>query len=332
MTANGARPEDGYNHPQPYPPPYPNEAGPGRGEWSKPWASNSGPASEHLPSIRDLPPPHDVPRRDPPSYESMPSRDYRRQSRSSMSIASNSMNGPGHIDGGSGAPSAQSAQVAARMALEHGRIMATGEDTERERMIAGKPFSPSDPLLTDERERCKLALYRFNSSINPAVWANPGPRGREQPLRDIFQPSGQSPMPGNSTSDNLGTGVIVDSPFNCLYGYNIKIGEDVQISENCNFVDSCKITIGARTWFGPNVTILTSMAMPQAQERKGVHARHQGRPVTIDVDCWIGAGAVIWPGSKIGRGAYVGPGEVVDGTIEPFQGRGQAPPSYMNMP
>ncbi|KAL4905673.1 hypothetical protein BDW74DRAFT_11352 [Aspergillus multicolor] len=225
-------------------------------------------------------------------------------------------------------------QAQARMALsiEHqlsGRAV-SNEETEKDKMLRGDLYRPFDVILLEERERCRAALWRFNNACNPVS----GLSAREQTrlLKEILAPA-------TSTNSSLGTasprpagsiaqGAVVEAPFQCHYGYNVHIGEDVMISESCLFVDDCSITIGAHTWIGPRVTILTSMAHANMQERKGSQSRYQGRPVTIEEDCYVGAGCTIYPGVRLRRGAYVAPGEVVKTDIVAYGFQGLKP-SYM---
>ncbi|KAB8213412.1 hypothetical protein BDV33DRAFT_62659 [Aspergillus novoparasiticus] len=228
-----------------------------------------------------------------------------------------------------------SPQAQARMALsiEHQLSARTipGEETEKDKMIRGELYRPFDVHLVEERERCKAALWRFNNACNPVS----GLSNKEQnrllkeilvpPTSAIGSPSGvTSPRPTGS----IGQGAVVEAPFQCHYGYNVHIGEDVMISESCLFVDDCPITIGAHTWIGPRVTILSSMAHANMQERKGSQSRYQGRPVTIEEDCYVGAGCTIYPGVRLRRGAYVAPGEVVKSDIVAYGFQGLKP-SYM---
>ena len=41
-------------------------------------------------------------------------------------------------------------------------------------------------------------------------------------------------------------------------------------------------------------------------------------PIEIGADVWIGMGAIILPGAKIGKGCVIGAGSVVRGTVEPY--------------
>ncbi|RDW83977.1 putative Zn(II)2Cys6 transcription factor [Aspergillus mulundensis] len=225
-------------------------------------------------------------------------------------------------------------QAQARMALsiEHqlsGRAV-SNEETEKDKMLRGDLYRPFDVILVEERERCRAALWRFNNACNPVSGLSTKEQNRLLkeilvPQTSINSPLGTaSPRPAGS----IAQGAVVEAPFQCHYGYNVHIGEDVMISESCLFVDDCSVTIGAHTWIGPRVTILTSMAHANMQERKGSQSRYQGRPVTIEEDCYVGAGCTIYPGVRLRRGAYVAPGEVVKTDIVAYGFQGLKP-SYM---
>ncbi|KAL4861614.1 hypothetical protein BDV12DRAFT_61992 [Aspergillus spectabilis] len=225
-------------------------------------------------------------------------------------------------------------QAQARMALsmEHqlsGRAVSS-EETEKDKMLRGDLYRPFDIHLVEERERCRAALWRFNNACNPISGLSAKEQNRL--LKEILVPQPSiSSTPGVTSprpAGSIGQGAVMEAPFQCHYGYNIHIGEDVMVSENCIFVDDCPVTIGAHTWIGPRVTILTSMAHANMQERKGSQSRYQGRPVTIEEDCYVGAGCTIYPGVRLRRGAYVAPGEVVKSDIVAYGFQGLKP-SYM---
>ncbi|KAJ5160642.1 uncharacterized protein N7482_007646 [Penicillium canariense] len=229
-----------------------------------------------------------------------------------------------------------SPQAQARMALsiEHqlsGRAINV-EETEKDKMIRGELYRPFDVQLVEERGRCKRALWRFNNACNPHYGLSSKEQNRL--LKELLvPPSGSvvnspSGVAGSRSSGAIGQGAVVESPFHCHYGYNIQIGEDVMIHQNCLFVDDCGISIGAHSWIGPNVTLLSSMAHSSMQERKGSQSRYQGRPVIVDEDCYLGAGCTIYPGVHLYRGAYVAPGEVVKTDIVAYGFQGYKP-SYM---
>ncbi|KAJ6112600.1 Maltose/galactoside acetyltransferase [Penicillium capsulatum] len=224
-----------------------------------------------------------------------------------------------------------SPQAQARMALsiEHQLSHRTmpGNETEKEKMIKGELYRPFDVQLVEDRDRCKRALWRFNNACNPISGLSSKEQNRL--LKDILVPPSDSmvnsPSGGAMPRGSIGQGAVVEAPFTCHYGYNIKIGEDVMISHGCLFVDDCGIQVRAHTWIGPNVTILSSSAHPNMQERKGSQSRLQGREIIIEEDCYIGAGCTIYPGIVIQRGAYIAPGQIITQHIKAYTINGERP-------
>jgi acetyltransferase-like isoleucine patch superfamily enzyme len=91
------------------------------------------------------------------------------------------------------------------------------------------------------------------------------------------------------------------------------IGDDVYIADDLIIVeelaDRGNITIGNRVSIAPRVTLVTS-SHPNHSRIRGFAPISQG-PIVIEDDAWLGAGCVILPGVRIGRGAVVGANSVV---------------------
>lgn len=226
-----------------------------------------------------------------------------------------------------------SPQAQARMALniEHQRAsrIPPGDDTEMAKMIRGEPYRPFEVELREERDRCKGALLRFNNACSPLS----GLIYREQCrlLKAVLDPpidDSSSNTSGQRPAGSIGQGTVVEAPFSCNYGWHITIEADVMVSRNCSFIDDCGIKIGANTWIGPNVTLLSAMALTNIQERKGPETRYEGKKIIIEQDCYIGAGSTILPGITIGRGGIVAPGEVVRSNV-PQYGSTRNFPNYI---
>ncbi|KAI9886773.1 MAG: hypothetical protein M1823_001416 [Watsoniomyces obsoletus] len=198
------------------------------------------------------------------------------------------------------------AQLQAQLALQYQPRLTLRPRTEKEKMLAGEWYHPNTPELMQERERCRTALWRFNHSENPSLGTSPDERVRlfMEVLRPYDRPV---PMSSSQSLENL----VVEAPFHCDYGYNIQVDADVHIGINCTIVDTCSVKIGARTVIGPNATILAATLPIEPHQRGGSQGPFRGRPVIIEEDCWIGAGATILPGIRVGRGATVGASSVV---------------------
>lgn len=83
-----------------------------------------------------------------------------------------------------------------------------------------------------------------------------------------------------------------------------------------------RVVIGRNVSIAPSVVIVTHSApnnsallssLPEVRNRLMVHA-----PVHVEDDAWLGAGVVVLPGVRIGRGAIVGAGAVVTRDVPPF--------------
>ena len=327
-------------------PPYttsPTGAGSSHPSWSKrAWPNSSHPTypSEHLPKAdyREVPPIHEPPREGPPKPEYPVVQAIRElppgpHSKANMPLFQTGVE-PRPLPAAPMDTNSPQAQARMALSIEHqlsGRTT-SGEETEKDKMIRGDLYRPFDVQLVEDRDRCKIALCRFNNACNPLNGV--GSKEQNRLLKEILVPSSNSVVCSpagvgvSRASGSIGQGAVVEAPFSCHYGYNIHIGEDVMISHNCVFVDDSGISIGAHTWIGPNVTILSSMAHASMQERKGSQSRYQGRRVTIEEDCYIGAGCIIYPGVSLGRGTYIAPGEIVKQNIVPYGFQGYKP-SYM---
>jgi acetyltransferase-like isoleucine patch superfamily enzyme len=77
--------------------------------------------------------------------------------------------------------------------------------------------------------------------------------------------------------------------------------------------DRDNLSIGDRVSIAPRVMLVTS-SHPNHARIRGFAPTGKG-PITIEPDAWIGAGAVILPGVRIGRGAVVGANAVVTGNV-----------------
>lgn len=91
-------------------------------------------------------------------------------------------------------------------------------------------------------------------------------------------------------------------------GQGVYIADDFIVVEE--LADKGNVTIGDRVSIAPRVTLVTS-SHPNNSRIRSFAAVTNG-PVVIEADAWIGAGAIILPGVRIGRGAVVGAGSVVN--------------------
>lgn len=97
----------------------------------------------------------------------------------------------------------------------------------------------------------------------------------------------------------------------------IRIGNDVSINRYVQMQGAGGITIGNDVLVGPAVLIWSSNHLFEDPARPIREQGFRGDPVVIEDDVWIAGGAIILPGSHIGRGAVIAAGSVVRGRIAP---------------
>lgn len=167
--------------------------------------------------------------------------------------------------------------------------------TEREKMLAGELYDAQDTGLVAARDRARKLCFGLNRS--DADLHDPQRRAL---LQQLFGAGGDT--------------AIVTPPFFCDYGTQIELGEKVYFNFNCVVLDVCRVRIGDFTLIGPAVQIYTPLHPMAAGPRR---REEFGAPVEIGRDVWIGGGAIILPGVRIGDRAVIGAGSVVTRDVPP---------------
>ena len=161
--------------------------------------------------------------------------------------------------------------------------------TEREKMLAGEMYDAADPQLVEERRRARNLCKTLNESHDGELAL------REGIVRDLFFEAGNA--------------IWIEPPFYCDYGSNITLGSNVFFNFNCVILDPAPVTIGSNVMFGPAVQVCTATHPMSASERRT--GLEFARPVEVGSDVWIGSGAIICPGIRVGSKSVIGAGSVV---------------------
>ena len=162
--------------------------------------------------------------------------------------------------------------------------------TQYESMLAGLIYDPANPQIMSEQAAFADRLWAFNQ-LRPSDTAE-----KERYMREVFAACGQ--------------GCYIELPFRANWGgRHVRFGNRVYANFNLTLVDDGGIFVGDDVLLGPNVTIATANhPLDPGLRSRGLQ---YNRDVHIGNCVWIGAGAVVLPGTHIGGSAVIGAGSVV---------------------
>jgi maltose O-acetyltransferase len=155
-------------------------------------------------------------------------------------------------------------------------------------MLNGELYDPLDAELVIARAHARDLCTQLNATLESQQ------DERRRILLELFGAGGDD--------------VWMQPPFHCDYGVNIRLGKRCYFNFNCVVLDVCTLTVGDYTLFGPAVQIYTATHPMDAALRR---TQESGKPVDIGSDVWVGGGAIICPGVRIGSRSVIGAGSVV---------------------
>ena len=109
-------------------------------------------------------------------------------------------------------------------------------------------------------------------------------------------------------------GFTLIPPFYTAGGDEIRVGRNVFINQNCTFYDLGGLHIGDDVMIGPNVSIITAGHPLDPLQRRSITI---GKPIVIERNVWIAAGATIIGGVTVGENSVVAAGSVVTKDVPP---------------
>lgn len=166
----------------------------------------------------------------------------------------------------------------------------SGFMNESEKMKAGMWYDANnDPELLKKRLECKELCFELNQTR---------PKDTVQQDKIIEKLLGYLPE-----------GLVLLPPFQCDYGCNIHLGNDVFINHYAYLMDGADIRIGNHVFIGPYCGFYTANhPLPYKPRNQGLE---KALPIIVGDNCWIGANVSIMPGVKIGQGCVIAAGAVV---------------------
>jgi acetyltransferase-like isoleucine patch superfamily enzyme len=107
---------------------------------------------------------------------------------------------------------------------------------------------------------------------------------------------------------------VLAPPFYTTCGVDISVGCNVFVNQNCTFYDLGGLDIADDVMIGPNVSIVTSGHPIEPSQRRGSVI---AKPIVIERNVWIAAGATIIGGVTVGENSVVAAGSVVTKDVPP---------------
>lgn len=168
--------------------------------------------------------------------------------------------------------------------------------TEKEKAKSGELYNANyDSDLLAERDVCKELCFEYNH-LPPSCKDE-----REKIIKKLIGKTGST--------------FLIEQPFYCDYGYNIKIGENFYANHNCVILDGAKVTFGDNVFIAPGCGFYTAgHPVDPIQRNEGLEYAY---PITIGNNVWIGAQVIVLPGVSIGDNTIIGAGSVVTKDIPP---------------
>ena len=163
------------------------------------------------------------------------------------------------------------------------------DKTEKEKMLAGELYVPTDAELTKMHLKARKSLYRFNSSQPEDV------SQRIQIVKRLF--------------GKIGNNLTLKPPFYCDYGCHIFAGDNLYINYDCTILDCNIVHLGNNVLIAPKVQIYTAYHPTDPKIR--LSGKELAAPVNIGDNVWLGGGVIVCPGVKIGNNVTIGAGSVV---------------------
>ena len=143
--------------------------------------------------------------------------------------------------------------------------------------------------LINEMKKAKDVCYQYNH-IEPSDREK-----RKQIIKTLFAKTGEN--------------FLIESNFQCDYGYNIYIGENFYMNHNGVILDGAKVEFGDNVFIGPNCGFYTAGHPIEIELRnKGLE---YAKSIKVGDNVWFGGNVVVLPGVTIGDNVTIGAGSVV---------------------
>ena len=147
--------------------------------------------------------------------------------------------------------------------------------SEKEKMLKGELYNAADNELIAEREYARKLTFEYNATKPDEIEL------RNHIIAKLIKAKGP---------------VIIEPPFYCDYGYNIKAGRNFYANFGCVILDVNEVEIGDNVLLGPNVNIYTAAHPVDPEDR--LSGLEYAKKIVIGNNVWVGGGTIICPGDR----------------------------------
>ncbi|MCH5157288.1 MAG: sugar O-acetyltransferase [Clostridiales bacterium] len=168
--------------------------------------------------------------------------------------------------------------------------------TEKEKMLAGMIYDPSDAEL----QHMRTCAHKLCNAYNKLDEDNPK---RKKILSKLIPHCNDAYLQG---------------PIYFDYGHFTTFGTNCYANFNLTILDCCPVKIGDNVFIGSGVSIVTPVH-PLLSEERNMYTNERGvltdkeyaKPIVIGSNCWIASNVTVCGGVTIGQGSVIGAGSVV---------------------
>lgn len=169
---------------------------------------------------------------------------------------------------------------------------------EKEKMLAGKIYDPSDKELALLRTKAHKLSKQYNDTFED-----------EEKKREIIL---------NQLLGSKYQGLYLQGPIQFDYGIFTSFGTNCYANFNFTVLDCAPVKIGNDVFFGPNCSLVTPVHPLLNSERKmrfradgSAYDLEYAKPIKIEDGCWLATGVTVCGGVTIGKNSVIGAGSIV---------------------
>ena len=123
---------------------------------------------------------------------------------------------------------------------------------------------------------------------------------------------------------SVGEGVVIHSEVSIKYPWHLIVGNDSWIGERCWIDNLTTVHLGSNVCLSQGAYLCTGN-----HDWKDPGFGLRTEPININDGAWVGAMAIVLPGTMIGEGSVVTAGSVIAGNVPPYEIFGGNPAGFL---